>query len=218
MADFVVGPGNSEAVAWLDLWPDWPAVPGLAICGPPGCGKTHLVHVFCARSAALILRPSALAYRDPPDLLGQSPVCVIEDADRADELDEQALLHLYNYVVEVGGHILVTGRKPPARWPIRLADLSSRLAAMPTVVLSEPEDELLRAVLVKLFAERQLCIGPEVVDYLVLRMERSFSVARRAVALIDRHALASGRNITLPLVRELLRACALDEDETISNS
>ena len=218
MADFVVGPGNAEAVAWLDRWPNWPAVSGLAICGPPGCGKTHLAHVFCARSEALILRPNALAHAGPPDLLGQTRACVIEDADRALELDEQALLHLYNYVVEVGGHILVTGRQPPARWPIRLADLSSRLAAMPMVVLSEPEDELFRAILVKLFAERQLCVGPEVVDYLVRRMERSFSASHRTVALIDRHALASGRNITLPLIRELLHTCALDEDETISNA
>ncbi len=182
--DFLVAPCNEDAVAWIDRWPDWPG-PALVIHGPAGCGKTHLAQVWRARAGA-----------------GEDSV--IEDADRPG--DDVALFHLFNRRAEDGGHLLLTARTPPARWRDRLPDLVSRLAAVPTVEIGPPDDILVTQVLVKLFADRQIEVGPEVVSYLVTHMERSFDAARELVAAADTAALAGKRAVTVPLVREVLAA------------
>ncbi|MEE8247519.1 MAG: DnaA/Hda family protein [Alphaproteobacteria bacterium] len=199
--DFLVAPSNAEAVAWLDRWPDWPSRV-LAIHGPPGCGKSHLAHVWRAVSGAPIVAASALAADDAEALAGAARGLVVEATGQG--FDEVALLHLYNLLAERHGSLLLTGREPPARWRLRLPDLRSRLNTAPAIAIHPPDDGLLAAVLVKLFADRQLRVEPGVVSYLVGRMERSFEAARSLVAALDRVALARRRRITIALARELL--------------
>jgi DnaA regulatory inactivator Hda len=198
--DFLVAAPNQEAVAWLDRWPGWPA-PALVLEGPAGSGKTHLAHVFAARAGATLLAAAALEVARLPELLGTARAAALDDAEAA---EEQAFLHLYNMLAERSGHLLVLARRPPARWGISLADLRSRLLAAPVAHLLPPDDALLSAVLVKLFADRQLQVGEDVVAYLLARLERSFEAAQRAVAALDRAALAAQRRITVPLAREVL--------------
>lgn len=204
--DFLVADCNSAAVAWIDRWPEWPGN-GLAIFGPPGCGKSHLAEVWRARSGARRIEPAALARAEPPQLVGESAECLIDGLYDGPEtaLDERRLLHLYNLVRERGGHLLLLSRTAPARWPVTLPDLKSRLGALPAVEIGPPDDAMLASVMVKLFADRQLVVSAEVVSYLVARMERSFGMARRLVTALDREALATRRPIALPLAREVLR-------------
>ncbi len=199
--DFLVAPGNRAAVAWLDRWPDWPGT-ALAIHGPAGCGKTHLAHVFMARAGATAVGAEALRRND----LAEAPACVIEDAEALIEAGlEEPLLHLYNRFHETNRHLLLTARRPPARWPVRLPDLASRLNAATAVPIGPPDDALVSAVVVKLFADRQLRVEPDVVPFMLARMERSFDTARRLVTAIDQAALARGRNITVPLVSQVMQ-------------
>ncbi len=204
--DFLVAGSNREAVGWIDRWPDWPA-PALVVHGPRGAGKTHLARVWRARSGAAVVEGRALS-PDVPAAFADAPrAClVVEGADAV--RDAEALLHLYNVAAERGGWLLLTAAGPPARWRIPLADLDSRLRAAPAVAIGPPEDELLEAVLVKLFADRQLRVGPEVISYLVARMERSLAAARGLVAALDARALAARRGITVPLARAVLEELA----------
>ena len=179
--DFLVAPCNADAVAWLDRWPNWPAA-GLVVYGPPGCGKSHLGSVWGAQAG-------------DRDLL-------LDDADR--QGDEPALLHRLNFAREQGGSVLLLARTPPARWPLALPDLRSRLLALPAVAVGPPDDALLAAVLAKLFADRQAAVGDDVISYLLARMERSFAAAGRLAEALDRAALADKRPITLPLARRVL--------------
>lgn len=204
--DFLVAASNEAAVKWLERWPDWPR-PALALYGPPGSGKTHLAHVFAARvratgAATVFIDPAALDVAALPNLVGASRAVVVDEAARA---PEQALLHLYNLVAERRGHLLIVASKPPARWPIALADLRSRLLAAPAVTVNAPDDALLGAVLVKLFADRQVTVTADVIAYLVTRIERSFAAARTAVAALDVAALAEKRAITAPFARWVLK-------------
>ena len=204
--DFLVAPCNEAAVAWIDRWPDWLGV-AIALHGPPACGKTHLCHVWCTRAEALLITPEVLATVDLPELLGTAKDVALEDVDAtlsAGQLDEERLLHLYNTVGERGGHVLLTARTPPARWPVNLPDLRSRLRAATAVAMAPPDDALIEAVLVKQFADRQLRADAGVVHFLVARMERSFAAARSIVAAMDNASLANRREITVPLARRVL--------------
>jgi chromosomal replication initiation ATPase DnaA len=199
-ADFLVAPCNIEAIAWIDRWPHWPA-PALALYGAAASGKTHLAHVFAARAGAARIDPARLTSERVPALVGKATAAIIDDADRA---PAKPLLHLYNLLAERRGHLLLVARRPPARWRITLADLRSRLRAAPAVAVAPPDEALIAAVLVKLFADRQLAISEDVVAYLALHLDRSFASAQEAVAALDVAALAEQRRITVPLVKRVL--------------
>ena len=197
--DYLVTSANAEAVAWIDRWPDWPG-PLLAVWGPEGCGKSHLAQVFLARTGGRLLT-----------VLDASAVetggaYVIENLDRTETLDEEALFHLFNALKSAEGRILVTARTAPARWSIALADLASRLRGSPAVEITAPDDALLAALLVKHFSDRQLRVDAEVVAYMVPRMDRTFQAAADLVVAIDAEALARKRPVTVPLVRKVLEA------------
>jgi chromosomal replication initiation ATPase DnaA len=202
---FIVAASNMAAHSWVGRWPDWPA-PGLAVHGPAGSGKSHLGAIWQGRSDAATIEPTALDPERVPILLGGARAALIDwSAEIAlSDPGERALVHLYNLLAEQGGHLLLLARTPPARWPIRLADLRSRLAALPAVRIDPPDDALLRALFAKLLADRQLDAAPDAIAYLMARMERSFVAVQSLVADLDRRALAAGRRITIALARETL--------------
>lgn len=202
--DFLVASSNEAAVAWLDRWPDWPST-ALVIYGPAGCGKTHLAHVWQARSHAPLITPADLDIAVLPDLITTGSVAIDRaSAVAGDPMRERALFHLYNLAKEAGARLLLTASVPPARWALTLPDLRSRLLTAPAVEVGPPDDALLSAILVKLFADRQLRVSADVILFLVSHMERSFDAARRLVADMDAAALAARRRITVPLARSVL--------------
>jgi len=199
--DFLVAPNNSQAVAWIDRWPDWPS-PALCIFGPSGCGKSHLAEVLrsTAKAERLYAENLSGSYHPPP-----ARNIIIEDVDLIlTERIEEGLLHLYNDLSAQGGSLLLSGVTPPSRWKIKLADLRSRMAAANIVEITPPDDALIAAVLVKLFQDRQLRISEDVITYAVPRMERSFSAARKLVDVTDRLALSEKKRITIPLLKRVL--------------
>ena len=201
--NFLPGPGNEAALALTERWPDWPART-VALVGPEGSGKSHLAAVWAEAAGARFLAARALGETDLPAALATGAL-VIEDLAPAG-LHERALFHLLNLAREEEAHVLITARTAPAGWSVALADLASRLRAVPVVTLAAPDDALLRAVLVKLFADRQLAVDEGLVAYLVTRLERSFAALRSAVAELDREALRRQRPVTRALAVEVLRA------------
>ncbi len=202
--DFLVAPCNEEAVAWIDRWPRWLS-PVLVVFGPAGCGKTHLSKVFQKVSSAVDVTAERLNADDPHRILGGARACIVEDADRVVDLGfEENLLHLYNTVKEADATMLLTSGRPPSRWSISLADLRSRLNAAVVAGIGAPDDALIAAVLVKLFSDRQLKVGSDVVRFLTPRMERTFAEASNLVERIDKAALSEGRAVTVPLARRVL--------------
>jgi chromosomal replication initiation ATPase DnaA len=203
--DFLVSDCNLAAVKLIDAWPDWPA-PVQLLMGPPASGKTHLVRVWQGRSGAVGLDPAHLGIALLDRLVAGSAI-VVEDADRAG-YDEKTLFHLLNLAREKRLFVLLTARTGPNRWDTALPDLASRLSAVPVTEIGEPDEALLRTVMLKQFADRQLAIDPKVLEFLALRIDRSLEAAAAAVEAVDRVALRSGRKITRQLVAEALQGAA----------
>jgi len=200
-SDFMVSDSNIAAVERIDRWPDWPS-PALVLHGPPGCGKTHLIHVWRESASAFIITGESLTDAIVPHLIQEIPRQIaVDDAERA---SESALLHLYNSCIEHQGSLLITACRPPGSWRVVLADLRSRLRAIPIVKIGAPDDSLLGAVLVKHFADRQLHVAPQVIGYLLRRIDRSFAAAEKIVACLDGAALINGGPVTIALARKVL--------------
>ena len=205
--DFLVTSSNCDAVAWIDRWPDWPANI-LILTGPPGCGKSHLAHVWQTVSGAEILSLETLNSLGIEALTKRAAQpLILEDMDEmiGREIEEETIFHLYNLLQEKGGSLLITAKTAPAAWPLALADLKSRLGTIALARIAEPDDALFAALLVKHFSYRQLAVPPDVVQYIVERLERSFAAAERFVSRLDDNALARKRKITLALVREVMK-------------
>ncbi len=167
--------------------------------GQPGCGKTHLLHIWAASHRAIRLSGADLhGLPAPPTDCGVA----VDDADAA--TDETALLHLLNAFAEANLPVLLAARTPAARWPTRLPDLASRLRAITAVEIATPEDSLLQAMLARLLAERQLAVPATVQSWLLHRLPRTPAALREAVARLDEAALSEGRNVTIPLARDTL--------------
>ena len=199
--DFLVSSSNDAAVEMVDRWPDWPH-PAAIVAGPQGSGKSHLANVWRLRSGAGLVAAAELGDAHVA-ALEPGATLVVEDLDRG-LTDEKVLFHLLNRARESKLSVLLTSRTPPGEQEFRVPDLRSRLRALPIVQVQPPDEALLKAVLVKLFADRQLNVEPPVIDYLSLRMERSMAAASRIVAAIDRLALATHRKVTRPLAAEAL--------------
>ena len=206
--DFLRGPTNQAAFDMIGLWPNWPSS-WLLLAGPVGTGKSHLAHIWQEASNARVVTLSELKHADPTSLVACGAV-VVEDADRPGR-DDIALFHLLNAAREARAYVLITARSWPESWGVALPDLLSRLRLTTPVEIYEPDDELLRSVLVKLFADRQLAPDPSVIEFIVLRMERSIGAAIRVVDAIDAEALAQRRTITRPFVSAIMKS--LDEGQ-----
>jgi chromosomal replication initiation ATPase DnaA len=207
--DFLVSQSNAAAVALVDSWPSWP-YPALLVVGPQGSGKSHLAHVWRLKSGAPRIAACSLAETAVSEL-ERARALVVEDIDRGIG-GERALFHILNLAREGGFSLLLTSRSSPGEFTIGLPDLRSRLRALPLAMLGAPDDGLLKAVLVKLFADRQLSVDPHVVSFIALHMGRSMEAANRVVAAADRLSLAMQRKVTRTIAAEALAAVAEESD------
>jgi chromosomal replication initiation ATPase DnaA len=200
--DFLSSPCNAKALALVDRWPDWPSQT-FALVGPEGSGKSHLAAIWAGEAGARFLAARSLSAARLPAALTTGAL-VVEDI-AAGQYDERALFHLLNLAREEGAFVLLTARTLPAGWTVAIADLASRLKALPIVALTAPDDVLLRGVLVKLFADRQLVVDESLVGFLTKRIERSIAAARLVVGELDREAMRQQRPLSRALAAEILR-------------
>jgi len=189
--DFIVAPGNSQAVAFLDSWPAWSA-PAVALYGPPASGKSHLAAIWAEKANAKIISAGSLNAGVPDGAL------VVEDV--AQGMAEASLFGL----LERGAPLLITAQTPPTEWQITLPDLVSRARALLAFPLWAPDDALLMGLAVKLFADRQLQVPENVVLHMVRSLERSPAAVRDFVARADAAALTQQRPVNLSLIKDLL--------------
>lgn len=199
--DFLVGPSNAAAFAMVERWPDWPA-PLLLIIGPEGAGKSHLASIWANDAVAPLIYATSLGSLDLVHLIENRAVAV-ENVDRVGQ-NEHALFHLINLAREHRATLLMTARSHPDTWGVTTADLLSRLRLAPVVEIAPPDDDLLRSLIVKQFMDRQIMVDTGVIEYILPRMERSFSGAAQLVDALDQESLTLGKRVTRAMAAAVL--------------
>jgi len=195
--NFYLSDCNRDAHRLITAWPHWPGH-ALLMYGPKGSGKTHLGQLWAGRAHALAWPAAGLDAMEYP----LSFHCLIEDIERT--RDERLLLHLFNHAREQGYSLLLTAAVTPQHLPFVLPDLTSRLLALPSVHITQPDDAVLAGAMRKQFADRQMKVGDDVIAYALPRMERSLGKVRELVERVDKSALAERKNVTVPFIRKLL--------------
>lgn len=185
----------------VELWPRWPGS-ALLVCGPAGAGKSHLARIWAQRALAVVIAASDIGDVHLGDI-GQGRSVVVEQADAIGPR-EADLFHLFNLLREKQGWLMLTARTGPDHWGLATPDLLSRLRLAPMAMIHPPDDALVRQVLVKNLADRQVKVDPGVVDYILVRMERSFEAARLLAGQLDAAAMARGGGITRAVAADVL--------------
>lgn len=208
LGDYVVSSSNSDAYKFVDGWADMDAHFG-AIVGQAGSGKSHLIHGWAAANKAEELLPDT----DLSDLKSGQLYFLDDVNQRIDErtlaYDDLFLFHAFNWAKEKSSKILVSDTLPPTKWPRTLPDLKSRLSLVPVATIHQPDEDLLKFVLIKMFSDRQLHVNIEVINYIIKQMPRSFSSAVELANSMDKLALAEQRRITIPLAKRCLETLTM---------
>ena len=200
--DFLAAPANAEALRAIDAWPAW-AGRMLLLSGPAGSGKSHLGAIWARAARAATIEAARLIDAEPADL-ARSKAILIENVDRVGAA-EANLFHLMNLARENDAFVLLTARGAPDSWELKKPDLRSRLRLAPIVALGKPDEDFARAVLFKLFSDRQIAVDPAVIAYIALRIDRSLGAVRAIVEALDKEALARGKAVTRAMAAAMLK-------------
>ncbi len=203
---------NEFAAHWIEKWsPDgsgWRPFPALILYGQRGSGKTHLAEVWRKIAKADFMKAEEFKTLSQDDLMARNQNLVIDRIDLlvGDRAQEEKLFHLYNYSQQTGIFFLGLSRISPENLNFEIKDLSSRLRAAPNAEIAAPDDDLLFKVLAKRFHDQGYIVAEPALAFTVTRMERSWEALDHLVDAAIKLATAQKKQITLPLLRDLIAA------------
>ena len=199
--DYIVSSINKDAVIWLDIWPNWPSL-GFIVCGPTGSGKSHLASALKTLSHGFIIEAKNLEESKIDDIT-ENKCLIIEDIHKFKS--EKLLLHVYNLMTEKKNNLMFTSNLPISNINFKLLDLKSRILSMPQINIGLPDDELLKSLLVKQFADKGVLVDFEVINYLIKRIDRSFESIIKMVSRINTLSLEKSKKITIPFLKNVFK-------------
>ena len=204
--DFLVSPCNIEVIEWIDIYPDWYGNNGIVVLGDKCSGKTHLSWLFSEKSGAKVYRISEIKDEIFSDIVPIESALVIDDIDKAvgDYEMEENLFHIINYAIECNTKMFFTTSKPLVNLDFKIVDLKTRLLSFPVANIYVPDDDLLKALLVKQFMERGIIVAPDVIEFIVKHIERNPSSVKELVERADLLCFEEKKRITIPFVKKII--------------
>lgn len=199
--EFIISSSNEEAYLRVLSWPSW-GWPYIAIYGSEGSGKTHLAYIWKEKTGAAYIQDNTFAALSCTQIFSYSRYICLDLS--AKPHDEEKLFHLMNMVKDEGGNILFTSETPPARWNVKLPDLASRLRAIPSCEIHEPDEMLTQAIISKSLYKRGIIPRNQVVMYIADRIPRSFREIEEFIEKLDNKSLVEKKPVSIAMVKEII--------------
>lgn len=200
--DFAIFSSNQSAYKWIQSWPNW-KVPGLVLVGPSGSGKTHLAYILKHKSRGEVLSFDDLHEGLLEQLEFLPTTVIIENCNKWSREKEVILFHLYNHLLKNQGTLILTSLHPVDAWPLVLPDFKSRVKTLAEVIILDPEDDLLLAILIKRFADHQIKVDFKIAEFLIKRIPRTYVDLHRIMDFVLKKALQQKKRITIPFLKSI---------------
>ncbi len=206
--DFFISPKNEIAFNMVQKWPNWNSQL-IYIYGPDKCGKTLISSLWKKKSKAILLDDIKLNgfiknNIDIEDIKNQN--WIIDDIEYFIKKGyDEKILNLINITLSVkDSFILITSKIPPKFLCTQIADLLSRLSSSLVIEVFQPDNELLSRIIKKYLNERSISINKKSLDYIILRIERSYEKALEVAKKIDKQSLESHAKINYKFLKKLI--------------
>ena len=198
--DYYVSKSNYFAKNIIENWPQWEKKI-VNLTGERYSGKTHLSTIFKIKSNALYLRSKNIENSTLKNIKLSHSI-IIEDLD--DKFDETLLYSIFNLVEQDNKYLLISSNKPINTLNFSLPDLVSRLKNCIIANIEKPDDDLIYAIILKSFSDRQIKLDNKIIDYIIKRIARSYSKMHEFIYKIDELSLKKRKPINFKIIKEIV--------------
>ncbi len=198
--DFYLSKSNSNAFNLIYRWPDWDKKI-LNISGEKFSGKSHLANIFKLKSKAFLIKGNEIDNSIFKSIKLHESI-IIDDFEECKE--EEILYSIFNLIDQDSKYLLINSLKPINEIKYRLPDLTSRSKNCLYAVIENPDDELLFAIILKNFSDRQIKIEKKIINFIINRIDRSYWKVDEFIYKIDELSLKKKKPINLKTIKEIL--------------
>mgnify|MGYP001163701816 CR=1 FL=1 len=198
--DYFVSKSNFFAKKIIETWPKWEKKI-VNLTGEKFSGKTHLSTIFKIKSNALYLYGSNIDDQTLKKIKLSNNI-IIEDLDES--FDEKLLYSIFNLVDQDNKYLLISSIKPLVKMKFSLPDLVSRLKNCIIAKIDQPDDDLIYAIILKSFSDRQIKLDSKIIDYIIKRIARSYSKTQEFIYKIDELSLKKKKSISFKIIKEII--------------
>ena len=198
--DFYVGKSNYYTFEIINKWPKWEKNI-LNISGEKFSGKTHLVNIFLKKFNGIKIESNLLNNEDLKTI--KSFQCIVLE-NLTLEIDENLIYTLFNIIDQDNKFLIVTSNKPIVEIDFKLQDLRSRTKNCLLAKIENPDDELMFAIILKNLSDRQITLDKKLIDYIIKRIDRSYSKIFEFIYKIDEISLKKKKSIDFKIINEAL--------------
>ncbi len=198
--DFYLSKSNSNAFNLINRWPDWEKKI-LNISGEKFSGKSHLANIFKLKSKAFLIKGNKIDNSIFKSLKLYESI-IIDDFEECNE--EEILYSIFNLIDQDSKYLLINSLKPINKIKYKLPDLASRSKNCLYAEIENPDDELLFAIILKNFSDRQIKIEKKIINFIISRVDRSYRKIDEFIYKVDELSLKKKKPINLKTIKEIL--------------
>lgn len=198
--DFFISNSNKHIFNLLDAWPKWEKN-FLNIIGEKFSGKTHIINIFLEKFKGIKISSKKLDNEFLKKIKIYQNI-ILEDLDEA--VDENLLFTFLNIIDQDNKYLIITTKKPITNMQFKLKDLKSRSSNFLLLNIEKPDDELIFALILKNLSDRQISIEKKLIEYVIKRIDRSYSKIFDFIYKIDEISLKKKKSIDLKIIKEAL--------------
>ena len=199
--DFYVSSSNYYAYNLISTWPKWEKN-FLNICGEKYSGKTHLINIFLKKFKGIKIKANFFENKNLNEIKIHENI-ILDDFDQ--NIDEYLIYSLFNVVDQDNKYLIINSLIPINEMNFKLDDLKSRSKNCLVAKIDKPDDELMFALILKNFSDRQITIDKKLINFIIKRVDRSYDKIFEFIYKIDQISLKKKKSIDFKIIKEVLK-------------